>query len=281
MTWQLTSGPGTVVRVARPVDTATAASWRGRGVFTGLTQAAMAHLERLNIPLIFNTPNANSLPGYKKLGWRVVARLPVLLRVLRPWRFLMGIAHSAGSDGALPDWSTVSQGATQPWRVSDRSAAVMALAASSETARGFRGLRTPRTSAFLDWRYGQHPNVDYGLFPLWGTAGVLDAAAVLRLERRRGMLGGLITDLFVSRADREIGIRLLRQLCRDLRVDYLIAHVAPGVPEWAMLRGARFHLVPFQGINLAARQLPQSYSLPMDPYRPESWDLTLCELEMF
>lgn len=281
MAWQLSYGPGDVIRAARPVDTATAAEWRGKGVFTNLTQAALAHLERRGVSLIFNTPNANSLPGYLKLGWRVVARLPVAIRVLRPWRFLAGLAQPGDRRVALPDWSTVSQGATQSWRQSTATGAVLALAALSEADRGFHGLRTPRTAAFLEWRYGQHPQADYGLFPLWGRAGGLEGAAVLRLERRRGLLGGLITDLFVAPGNHQTGIRLLRGLCRDLRVDYLLAHAAPGVPEWAMLRGARFLPVPFQGINLVARELSQPDALPVDPHQPTSWDLTLCELEMF
>ena len=281
MAWQLTRGLGDVSRAARPVDTATAAEWRGKGVFTNLTQAALAHLERRGVPLIFNTPNANSLPGYLKLGWRVVARLPVAIRVLRPWRFLAGLTQPGDRRVALPDWSTVSQGATQAWRESTATGAVLALAAKSETVRGFHGLRTPRTAAFLEWRYGQHPQADYGLCPLWGRAGGLEGAAVLRLEQRRGLLGGLITDLFVAEGDRQTGIRLLRGLCRDLRVDYLLAHAASDAPEWAMLRGAWFLPVPFQGINLAARELPQPEALSVDPYQPASWDLTLCELEMF
>ncbi|MBH0036788.1 GNAT family N-acetyltransferase [Pseudoalteromonas sp. NZS71_1] len=50
----------------QPVDTATTPAARGKGVFSELTRVA------LNIAgdsIIYNTPNANSLPGYLKMGW--------------------------------------------------------------------------------------------------------------------------------------------------------------------------------------------------------------------
>ena len=64
----------------RAVDTATHPEYQGRGIFTRLTHAALDELEREGVAFVFNTPNDQSRPGYLKMGWDVVGRLPVLVR---------------------------------------------------------------------------------------------------------------------------------------------------------------------------------------------------------
>src|SRR5262249_8542580 len=73
--WCFDTSVGTPVVAVRAVDTATDPAYQGRGIFTRLTLGALDELREEGIALIFNTPNASSLPGYVKMGWSLVGRL--------------------------------------------------------------------------------------------------------------------------------------------------------------------------------------------------------------
>jgi GNAT superfamily N-acetyltransferase len=98
MRWQFLAG-GRVVSAARAVDTATHPDFQGMGIFTRLTLAALDEV-RGQVDLVFNTPNAKSRPGYLKMGWREVGRVPVTVRVRRPLRLLRG--RRPGAEAGQP-----------------------------------------------------------------------------------------------------------------------------------------------------------------------------------
>ena len=77
--WEFIRGPA-VVRAVRAVDTATRPDVQRRGVFSRLTMTAVEALIRDDVEFVFNTPNPRSLPGYVRMGWRRVGRLPVGVR---------------------------------------------------------------------------------------------------------------------------------------------------------------------------------------------------------
>ena len=54
----------------QPVDTCVVAEYRGKGLFTEMTQRALTFLP--SNPVLYNFPNQNSLPGYLKMGWRLL-----------------------------------------------------------------------------------------------------------------------------------------------------------------------------------------------------------------
>ncbi len=60
---------GELFRALRPVDTATLPPARGKGVFRKLTLEGL-DLLRGSYDLVFNTPNSQSYPGYRKMGWQ-------------------------------------------------------------------------------------------------------------------------------------------------------------------------------------------------------------------
>src|SRR2546428_4283091 len=89
MRWEFVA-KGITLRAVSAVDTATHPDYQGHGVFSSLTQAALEAV-RGDTDLVFNTPNEKSLPGYLKMGWEKVGRMPILLKVRRPVRFLFAV----------------------------------------------------------------------------------------------------------------------------------------------------------------------------------------------
>ena len=74
--WQFARGDATLAAV-RAVDTATHPDYQGRGIVSLLTRQALDELRAEGVAFVFNTPNDRSRPGYFKMGWQLVERLPV------------------------------------------------------------------------------------------------------------------------------------------------------------------------------------------------------------
>src|SRR5262245_37699869 len=100
---------GAVLRAVRAVDTATHPAYQGQGIFSRLTLHALDELRAEGVSAVFNTPNERSRPGYLKMGWREVGRLPVGVRP-RGATAMMRIARSRT---AAEKWS-ISTGAGRP-----------------------------------------------------------------------------------------------------------------------------------------------------------------------
>src|SRR5690242_5148995 len=95
---------GHVMRAVRAVDTATDPAYQGRGIFTRLTMHALEAVTAEGVDFVFNTPNDQSRPGYLKMGWEVVGKLPVMVRPCS----LRGAAKIASARVPAERWSSAS-----------------------------------------------------------------------------------------------------------------------------------------------------------------------------
>jgi glycosyltransferase involved in cell wall biosynthesis/GNAT superfamily N-acetyltransferase len=154
MRWEFQRN-GEVLRAVRAVDTATDPDYQGRGLFTALTLRGLDELRAEGVDLVFNTPNDQSRPGYLKMGWREVGRLPAVVRP-RGIASLAKIARarvpadlwSQPIDVGTPfdQWAERHRGDTMAWR---RGEAVAARALTTHTDVGADG-----GEAFYRWRFG-------------------------------------------------------------------------------------------------------------------------------
>ncbi len=87
MRWQWQLGEQ-VFSTFRAVDTATHPDHQGKGVFKKLTLKAIEIAKEQGNDFIFNTPNAQSLPGYLKMGWKEVDKLKVRINLANPLHWL-------------------------------------------------------------------------------------------------------------------------------------------------------------------------------------------------
>lgn len=187
MRWEFRRGHETV-RAVRAVDTATHEDFRGKGIFRRLTLRGLEALEREGVAFVFNTPNDQSRPGYLKMGWQVVGRLPAQLRPLA----FRSIGRSArarvpASLTSLP----CSAGSPAVELLSDQRVAAM-IDATSQMRAG-TALETRRTPSYLAWRYGYEP-LGYRAFAPTGdpAAGIV----LFRLRRRGPATEAVVVDVF-------------------------------------------------------------------------------------
>jgi GNAT superfamily N-acetyltransferase len=266
MRWEFVSGDR-LVRAVRAVDTATHPDHQGRGVFAHLTKTAVAEL-RPEVDLIFNTPNQRSGPGYLKMGWRAVGRVPVLVRVRRPIRFLTRArsARSPGGDGAPPD--------------PDAPPASSILAGEAvdgmvEAHRPPPGrLSTLGHAAFLRWRYGDAP-LDYRCI-VDEHGGMARGVAFFRVRNRGRLREASVADLMA--AEPSVARTLLRRVALAARVDHVTCTYPAGTSAGRAARRSGFLPVPW-GPTLVVN--PLRAGIDPDPTRMSSWNLSLGDLEVF
>ncbi len=250
-----------VVRAARAVDTATDPAYQGRGIFSGLTLHAIDDLTRESLHFIFNTPNDQSRPGYLKMGWQVVGRLPVAARPRSP----VAMARMAGARSAADLWSTPTDVGLD---AADALADERALDALLRSQPRAGGLRTRRTPAVIRWRYTGFPPLAYRV--LLNGPRLDDGFVVFRLRRRGRALEAVVGDLLVPGADRRAAAALLRSLPRVSGADYAI--------QLGGEVGARAGYLPLprQGPILTWRAITETVRPPMS-----DWSLALGDVELF
>lgn len=202
---------GRPVDVVRAVDTATDPDYQGRGIFATLTSAAIAELEAEGTQAVFNTPNAKSLPGYRKLGWRELGRAPIVGLPLRPVR----AALAARRRDPAERWA---EAPTVGVAVAD---ALRGIDAGPPVSDG--RLRTDRSPAYLRWRYGFGP-LGYGAVTVDDDpqAGVL----IFRVRRRGDVHELSLCEALVPEGGgRRAGLAVVR-LARRAGADMVIAGAA-------------------------------------------------------
>jgi hypothetical protein len=139
-----------------------------------------------------------------------------------------------------------------------------------------RRLHTPRTPAYLRWRYGGFPGLDYRAVGLL-AGGDLRGLAIFRLRPRGGLWEASVAELLVEGGSVDAARGLLRRVRRSAAVDHLAGSFPRGT---ASARGAA------RGGFLRASAGPTLMVNPLRDIDPEptalsSWGLALGDLEVF
>lgn len=260
----------------RPVDTATHPDWRRRGIFTNLTKQMVEHITNEGVDLIFNTPNSMSRPGYLKMGWSDVTRIPVWFKPLRPFSIastlLIDNDEVNGNTGDDPDFSQSNI---------DRFFAESPIETICHSAwKREQRLHTPRSLHYFDWRYRQIPGITYRA--AW--AGDADSGAFVVYRRRdRKELKEIMLSETVATPDVR-GVTLLRRLLSHVAstedAHHMIACTARNTPAmWALTLSGFLHL-PRAGLNLVCRPLsPDAKSARLTHW--SNWRAAIGDLEIF
>jgi GNAT superfamily N-acetyltransferase len=257
--WQFARGD-TVVDAVRAVDTSTHPDYQGRGIFSLLTRRALDELRAEGVAFVFNTPNDRSRPGYFKMGWQLVERLPVAATPRSPLSLVRMIRARTPAD----KWSAPTE-AGMP--VADVLADGAVIAALLEAARPADDrLYTHRTPAYLAWRYGFAP-LHYRA--VVAPAGLASGVVVFRLRRRGAALEAAVCEQIVPAGDERTGAALVRRVLRDTGADHAVQIGRPR-PASGLLP------VPGQGPTLVWRDLAEPAMPPAD-----RWSLGLGDIELF
>jgi len=200
--WELVRGDERL-RIVRAVDTASDPDHQGKGIFRRLTLSAVTELTAAGYDAVFNTPNAASRPGYLKMGWSELGRPAIAARPRGP----RGALRMARSRAAAEKWSE----ASTVGRPAAEALADHGLESLLATLPVPIFWSTPRTPAFLRWRYGFGP-LHYRAVDVRG------GIAIFRVRRRGPSREVALCEWLAPGPDR----RALRRLGREAG-DYIVA----------------------------------------------------------
>jgi hypothetical protein len=279
--WELRHGDR-LLRAVRAVDTATHPDHQRRGIFKTLTLTLLDQLDREEgIDLVFNTPNADSRPGYLRMGWQEVGQLPVRISPVRPIRFLRG-ARAANAANASGSASAVAAPASTEAVTSRLPSAADVLGHHDEVQallvrrRVTDGIHTPLSPSYLWWRYAAAPGLDYRAVTV-RRRGELVGLGLGRLRHRAGLTEFTLGDVLVAAGDDAAARRVLLGARRS-GVDHVAVHAAPGTEIARVARTAGYLSAPGGGIGLVALPRP---GCPDDVLDQGRWRLSLGDLEVF
>ena len=257
MRWEFVDGDR-VVRAVRAVDTATHPDYQGQGIFKRLTLSAVEELAADGTAFVFNTPNDQSRPGYLKMGWHEVGRIPTLVRPTR-WHRVAKIVQSRvpADRWSEPSTGGVAAGAA----LADRGALDGLLGARAASP----GIETRLSADFLRWRFGT-PLLGYRA--VVATGGIECGLAIFRVRRRGPAREAALVSVITRAGDRRTEAALGRTVARVADADYLLALGA------GPRRAGGLYQLPRTGPRLTWRGLAV-------PEKPVRWDLTLGDIELF
>ena len=267
MRWELRYSGGTI-KAAKPVDTVTHPNYRRQGIFSSLTRAAMGIARSEGVSVVFNTPNDDSLPGYRKLGWRSPGRLPIRVRPVRPLRVLSSLL--TGGIARAVDSQTKS-GHQPAANLFGERRSLEPLLSSLPLIPGYS---TRRSRDFLEWRYTQHPHRHYFVETI-SDCDALRGLLFYGFQWRRGLRTATISDILA--AETSTCGNLLRGILRKLDVDVVTAHAGVGTPTDRLLRRHGFIGLPISPVTLAVKPLRQ-FDGP-DPFQLRNWSLCPGDIE--
>ena len=237
----------------RAVDTATHPAYQGRGIFRRLTTSSLETLTAEGVAHVFNTPNEQSRPGYLKMGWQEVGKLPVGVRFRSP------VAAATAVRARVPaeKWSLPTDAGQPAGDVLDDTDRLDALLAVLPDDR----IRTDLDVHMLRWRYGFAPLHYRGLADHGGV--------VLFRVRRRGPATECVIGHLLA-PDAAAARRLVAGVAKVSGADQVLR-----ITDHPVVRAGELPL-PGGGPILTWRELATSGMPTLD-----QWELTMGDVELF
>ena len=269
MRWRLTAGMG-ALRAVSAVDTATHPRYQGLGIFSALTRTALDSL-RDDADLVFNTPNEKSGPGYVKMGWRIVGRLPVAVHPRRPLRFAASVRSLRSAETPSRRPPSVGGEAVAEALADERIHELL-----RDADRNDPRIRTVRDLDYLRWRYVSVPGLEYRAVRLGKRR--LEGLGIFRIRPRGRLWEGSIVEALAPQDDPSLYARVLRAAAAATNADHVTCSFARRTREASAARRAGYLRAP-GGFTLAVMPLRQG--IRPDPTSLDAWALTLGDLEVF
>jgi len=212
------------VRVAQHCDTMVHPKHQRKGIFNKMGKFAIQHLREQGFALSYGFPNLLSRHGFLRQGYRKVARIEVIFKVVNSRRLISSRLKNkflAKSVSVLYDRILD----RSKWTVSKESKAFKVEVfdkVNKEVADVFN-LRSKfvidlvRSENFLRWRFDSHPEHNYKYILAKKNNQLMGYAIISSQEQVDGILYGLIVDHKVRNSDIACYQSLINRSLLDLK----------------------------------------------------------------
>jgi hypothetical protein len=258
MQWRFRVGER-AVKAVRGVDLAVHPSHRMRGVSLALRTTVRFPSD---IEFTWGNPNVQSRPGSRRVGRRPVR---VVTQFVKPRTLAAPLLGGSRGESRTPRRLAVHAAAART--VLD-DAPLTSLLEHSGHAR--ERLSTERTREYLLWRYGRYDEYRAIRVPDGGAA---DGVVIFRCRRHGAFWVSHVCEMLVERDDRRLVRRLLQGVRDAAAVDFIRCSFA------SRAQAASHGFLHCRRRLLLTTSLFQANPVP-DPTRPDSWALSIGDLEL-
>ena len=254
MKWKLSHLNKTEIFTYRAVDTATHPAHRGKGIFKRLTLKAVESAKEEQGDFIFNCPNDLSRPGYLKMGWEQIRKIPVGVQPSF-WSFWKFPSNPIENKVKMEASDQEIEVLCNQWNLMLRKQGL---------------LFTPKSSNYLKWRYENNPLKNYSVY---ATPDFYLAASI---EKRKGIRELRISEcIFLGT---ELDFKQIKKIIRKWSLKFGVQAISfsPKLLSFgnSALKGAFGPILTVRGLNL-------QNSEKINYRNMENWNYSLGDVELF
>ena len=254
---------GQIYRALRAVDTATHPDHQGKGIFKKLTLALADQCTKRGDHFVFNTPNKQSKPGYLKMGWEEVARLPIRISMHKPFRMAMNFVTTVTNEIKIETKSTSYYLAHA--RLSDLI---------QDHQQQVKKMTTMTSAPYLVWRYMRVPVASYVAIGE-GKGAELTGLIIGRIKETRFGRELRITDHFLNAnsTGREL-MQNLKEKIDEWKIDYttVTGTISPFTQKLLQFKAKAGPMVTIRSLSMLDLKILRGFN---------QWSPSLGDLELF
>ncbi len=253
---------GRVTLSAIIVNTLTHPDYRRLGISTYLADAIYEEARKQGVKFIYNFPNPDSYPLYSKLGgWEMLDQRSAWQKQLQI-RTAPTMSHSS----AIKQIKGFDHRVNLLWdRVKDDYVVVV-----------------PRTEKFLNWRFTEHPTIEYSKFISENSGDEILGYMVLKIYARGNELKGHIIDMLCVN-ERDIAKSLLNYSCDffiEKKITALSCWMPPSCFYTSILREEGF-TSDIMETHFGLRILDKQDNILQKVRHIRNWHLTMGDSDVF
>ncbi len=253
-------------KAVRAVDTATDPGHQGKGIFKRLTMQLLSDCKE-ETDFVFNTPNSQSKPGYLKMGWEEMGKLPITFEGARPLHMFKNLIFNSKPSNVVIDKLSLTHYLDHP--------SLDTLLSNHKKLSG--KFTTNYSVEYLRWRYLDVPVATYVANGL-EIEGKLVALIIGRIKKSKFGKELRITECFLSdeRHVNELAVKF-NETKKNLKVDFITVSATGLRATKKIMRLFNFTLKAGPIVTARKLKLHDLESL----FEFKAWSPTLGDLELF
>jgi len=248
------------LRAVFSLHTLTHPAFQRRGIFTSLAEEVYKECQSEGFSFVYGFPNSNSYNGFtNRLGWTGFGKMSSLERNLDAKARAASEARNINQIGGFDDRVNVL------WRKIKSAYPII----------------VPRTKDYLNWRFLEHPIVEYPMYTITSESSELLGYMVLKVYRDGDLTKGHIVDMLS--VDDEHTVRSLVNSAYDYFLERGIGNLSCWMPEGCfctqILRSEGFVSKEFD-VNFGVKIFEKANAALGSIEQLDNWHLTMSDLDV-
>ncbi len=251
-----------VVKAALSVNTATHPDYERQGIFSYLAEETYKKCQQEGFGFVYGFPNSKIYqPRIKKVGWKGFGKMTALEKKLE-----VQMPREMQRRESIHPVEKFDERVNLLWNKTKKSYSVT----------------VPRTQEFLNWRFAEHPTVEYSKFIFQGGSNEILGYLVLKTYTREDIIKGHIVDMLCI--NQQSIVKDLVNYSYNYFVEREIKNLSCWAPEGSfyaqVLEQEGFTRKEFEAY-FGIRTFDKEDELIMNVEQFGNWHLTMCDLDVF